>query len=124
MVLRGGNKGDGPNGNQRIQMILRSNAKQMLSHNGLTIDSITGFPRWTKPGFNLNKNELSWMLKLGWATHATERGVERAHIVTCDDGSILEELFTARRGYGTCISQDDYQAPHPEDWNDDLSKVE
>ena len=52
---------------------------------------------------------------------AIERGVERAHIIDCEDGALLEELFTARRGYGTCISQDDYEAPHPEDMNDDMS---
>ncbi len=52
---------------------------------------------------------------------AIERGVERAHIIDSEDGALLEELFTARRGFGTCISQDDYEAPHPEDWNDDFS---
>ena len=61
------------------------------------------------------------LLKMGWATHAIEKGVERAHIIDCDDGSLLDELFTARRGYGTCISNDNYEAPHPDDLNDDLS---
>lgn len=54
-------------------------------------------------------------------SRAIERGVERAHIIDSEDGALLEELFTARRGFGTCISQDDYEAPHPEDWNDDFS---
>ena len=63
------------------------------------------------------------VLKMGWAAHAIDRGVERAHIIDCEDGALLEELFTARRGYGTCISQDDYEAPHPEDMNDDLSAL-
>jgi len=51
---------------------------------------------------------------MGWASRAIEHGVERANIINCEDGALLEELFTARQGYGTCISQDDY------DWNDDL----
>ncbi|KAL7495034.1 hypothetical protein ACHAWT_006511 [Skeletonema menzelii] len=67
-----------------------------------------------------NPNVQSYLLKMGWATDAIDKGVERAHIIACDDGALLEELFTARRGYGTCISQDDYEAPHPEDQNDDL----
>jgi len=132
MVMRGRSKGEGTEDSiQRVQMIRRSNAKQILSHYGLTVDRDTGFPRWNKPAFIDRENseksikklkeQHSWLLKVGWATHALDRGVERAHIVTCDDGALLEELFTARRGYGTCISQDDFMSPHPEDWNDDLS---
>lgn len=130
--MRGRSKGEGTEDSlQRVQMIRRSNAKQILSHYGLTVDRDTGFPRWNKPAFIDRENseqsikklkeQHSWLLKVGWATHALDRGVERAHIVTCDDGALLEELFTARRGYGTCISQDDFMSPHPEDWNDDLS---
>jgi hypothetical protein len=52
------------------------------------------------------------ILKMGWASRAIEHGVERANIINCEDGALLEELFTARQGYGTCISQDDYEAPH------------
>ncbi|KAL7513113.1 hypothetical protein ACHAXN_010171 [Cyclotella atomus] len=93
MVLRG--SGNRNSGAERIQMIQRSN--------------------------KLNYHQQSMLLKMGWATHALEKGVERAHIIDCEDGSLLDELFSARRGYGTCISQDDYEAPHPEDWNDDLT---
>eukprot|EP00804_Cyclotella_cryptica_P017457 CCRYP_017389-RB/>CCRYP_017389-RB protein AED:0.07 eAED:0.07 QI:1263/0.75/0.6/1/0.5/0.4/5/0/848 len=93
MVLRGARKRN--SGEERIQMIQRSN--------------------------HLSYHQQAMLLKMGWATHAIEKGVERAHIIDCEDGSLLGELFTARRGYGTCISQDDYEAPHPEDWNDDLT---
>lgn len=114
-------------------MIRKSNAKEIISHYGLTISS-TGFPSW-KPHYDikgivinraqsLSYDQQSMLLKMGWATHAIEQGVERAHIVDCEDGSLLDELFTARRGYGTCISQDDYEAPHPEDWNDDLAAAD
>jgi len=121
MILRGSTD---DNSNQRIQMIQRSNVLQILSHYGLTVQSETGFPQWGKninPDDDLDDDQQAMLLKMGWATHALDRGVERAHIIDCEDGALLEELFTARRGYGTCISQDDYEAPHPEDCNDDLS---
>ena len=69
---------------------------------------------------HLSEDQQAMLLKMGWATHAIDKGVERAHIIDSTDGSLLEELFTARAGYGTCISQDDYSAPHPEDLNDDI----
>mmetsp|Transcript_12054 Transcript_12054/g.26279 ORF Transcript_12054/g.26279 Transcript_12054/m.26279 type:complete len:1083 (-) Transcript_12054:123-3371(-) len=120
MVLRGSIDAT----NQRIQMIQRSNALQILSHYGLNVHTKTGFPLWRKTNNldgHLDHDQQAMLLKMGWATHAIDRGVERAHIIDCEDGALLKELFTARRGYGTCISQDGYEAPHPEDKNDDLS---
>lgn len=126
MVLRG--SGGRGSGTERIQMIQRSNANEILSHYGLHVNSKTGFPSWSDHAFGrarkLNYQQQSMLLKMGWATHALEKGVERAHIIDCEDGSLLDELFSARRGYGTCISQDDYEAPHPEDWNDDFTFVD
>lgn len=109
---------------KRIQMIERSTAIQIQKQYGLNVDTKTGFPHWRNTissENNLNSDQQAMLLKMGWATHAIERGVERAHIIDCEDGALLEELFTARRGYGTCISQDGYEAPHPKDWNDDMS---
>eukprot|EP00984_Skeletonema_dohrnii_P032380 scaffold26473_cov138-Skeletonema_dohrnii-CCMP3373.AAC.1 len=121
LVMRGSNNSRDANANQRIQMIQRSNALQILSHHGLKIHGKTGFPHWSSPTAAARTPKVqSYLLKMGWATDALDKGVERAHIIACDDGALLEELFTARRGYGTCISQDDYEAPHPEDQNDDL----
>ncbi len=121
LVMRGSSNSRDANANQRIQMIQRSNALQILSHHGLKIHSKNGFPHWNSPtAAAKNPKVQSMLLKMGWATDALDKGVERAHIIACDDGALLEELFTARRGYGTCISQDDYEAPHPEDQNDDL----
>merc|ERR1719296_644875 len=120
MVLRGSTDA---NSNQRIQMIQRSNVLQILSHYGLKMLD-TGFPLWrntASSGEYLDHDQQAMLLKMGWATHAIDRGVERAHIIDCEDGALLEELFTARRGYGTCISQDDYEAPHPKDRNEDFS---
>ena len=121
MVMHGGVDA---NSDQRLQMIDRSNVLQILRQFGVWIDK-NGFPHWkSSPNFDgaeLGHDEQAMLLKMGWAAHALERGVERAHIIDCEDGALLEELFTARRGYGTCISRDDYEAPHPKDWNDDLS---
>jgi amino-acid N-acetyltransferase len=120
MILRGSSN---DNSNQRIQMIERSNALQILKHYGLDVDT-NGFPHWKKKDNSddkLNHDQQAMLLKMGWATHAINLGVERAHIIDCEEGALLEELFTARGGYGTCISQDGYKAPHPEDSNDDLS---
>ena len=121
LVMRGSSNSNDANANQRIQMIQRSNALQILSYHGLKINDKTGFPHWINPTVAAKKSNVqSMLLQMGWATDAIDKGVERAHIITCDDGALLEELFTARRGYGTCISQDDYEAPHPEDQNDDI----
>lgn len=152
MVLRGSDSNDSSS-EQRIQMIERANALQILSHHGLSINSKTGFPHW-KSHVHLDNDQQAMLLKMGWATHAIKLGVERAHIIDCEDGSLLEgeimslltyvllfsfahvnilssispphflELFTARRGFGTCISRDGYEAPHPEDSNDDFSFAE
>ncbi|KAL9178309.1 hypothetical protein ACHAXT_001737 [Thalassiosira profunda] len=123
MVLHGRSDAN----SQRIQMIERSNALQILSHYGLHVDVETGFPHWwtsaSAGGDDLAPDQQAMLLKMGWATHAIERGVERAHIIDCEDGALLKELFTARRGFGTCISQDGYEAPHPKDQNDDMSGV-
>lgn len=120
MILCGGTDS---NSKQRVQMITKGNAHQIVSHYGLSIDSETGFPHW-RNNLNLNgdldRDQRSMILKMGWASMAIEHGVERAHIINCEDGALLEELFTARQGYGTCISQDDYEAPHSKDRNDDL----
>lgn len=41
--------------------------------------------------------------------HAAERGVQRCHLLShCDDGALLQELFT-RDGAGTLIAQDHYE---------------
>ena len=123
MVLLGNRGGGGSS--ERIQMIQRSNANEITSHYGLHVNRATGFPYWKNDRIQrarqLKFHQQSMLLKMGWATHAIENGVERVHIIACEDGALLDELFTARRGYGTCISQDDYEAPHPEDWNDDLT---
>ena len=59
--------------------------------------------------------EVAMLMKLGWATRALQDGVERAHIIAPTNGALIEELFTAKDGTGTCISHDTYESVHPED---------
>lgn len=52
-------------------------------------------------------DEQSMLVKIGWSMHALERGVKRVHILTPENGSLLQELYT-RDGAGTMISGDLY----------------
>ena len=47
------------------------------------------------------------LVKLGWAMHALEQGVKRAHVISPKHGALLQELYT-RDGSGTLISRDLY----------------
>jgi amino-acid N-acetyltransferase len=47
------------------------------------------------------------LLKIGYAMHALEQGVKRAHIISPKHGALLQELYT-RDGSGTMISRDLY----------------
>jgi len=63
----------------------------------------------------LSRSALEYLLQIGWANLALERGVGRAHIVAPSDGALLTELFTAKDGSGTCISQDEVEEIHPDE---------
>ena len=64
---------------------------------------------------DMKPEALSMLLKIGWSTRALKDGVERAHIIAPTNGALIEELFTAKDGSGTCISQDTFQSIHPDD---------
>lgn len=51
--------------------------------------------------------ERSMLVKIGWSMHALEKGVKRVHIISPENGSLLQELYT-RDGAGTLISGDLY----------------
>lgn len=63
----------------------------------------------------MDPRSVAMLLKIGWATRALQDGVERAHIIAPTNGALIEELFTAKEGTGTCISHDEYQSLHPDD---------
>merc|ERR1711957_1152959 len=66
-------------------------------------------------GEELGREAMEYLLQIGWANLALERGVARAHIVAPSDGALLTELFTAKDGSGTCISQDEVEEIHPDE---------
>lgn len=57
------------------------------------------------------ERELAMLVKMGWSMQALEKGVQRVHMVTPENGALLEELYT-RDGAGTMISADVYDKIH------------
>jgi amino-acid N-acetyltransferase len=76
--------------------------------------------------FNFDQNDdlppgtAEMLTKIGWASRAIEDGVERAHIIAPLNGALIEELFTAKQGSGTCISDDSFESVHPDDDSGDF----
>ena len=64
---------------------------------------------------NLPTGANEMLVKIGWASRAIQDGVERAHIIAPSNGALIEELFTAKQGTGTCISDDSFESVHPDD---------
>jgi len=68
MILRGSTDA---NRKQRIQMMTKGNALQILSHYGLHVNSETSFPHWDNIldlDNNLDRDQQSMLLKMGWAS--------------------------------------------------------
>jgi amino-acid N-acetyltransferase len=72
------------------------------------------------PNDELEENASEMLIKIGWANKAIHDGVERAHIIAPSNGALIEELFTAKQGTGTCISEDSFESVHPEDDSGDF----
>lgn len=68
----------------------------------------------------LDPGALELLVKIGWSYKAIQDGVGRAHIVAPTNGALIEELFTARGGTGTCISEDTFESVHPDDHTEDF----
>eukprot|EP00526_Cylindrotheca_closterium_P011745 CAMPEP_0113658298 /NCGR_PEP_ID=MMETSP0017_2-20120614/31637_1 /TAXON_ID=2856 /ORGANISM="Cylindrotheca closterium" /LENGTH=482 /DNA_ID=CAMNT_0000572547 /DNA_START=104 /DNA_END=1552 /DNA_ORIENTATION=- /assembly_acc=CAM_ASM_000147 len=68
----------------------------------------------------LDDGASDMLVKMGWAYKAIHDGVERAHIIAPSNGALIEELFTAKQGTGTCISEDTFESIHPDDDSGDL----
>jgi amino-acid N-acetyltransferase len=51
--------------------------------------------------------EQNMFVKIGWSMQAIQDGVKRVHIITPENGALLQELYT-RDGSGTMISSDLY----------------
>mmetsp|Transcript_36020 Transcript_36020/g.43021 ORF Transcript_36020/g.43021 Transcript_36020/m.43021 type:complete len:597 (+) Transcript_36020:206-1996(+) len=116
MVLRNGETG------KTVQNFRSQDARDVLAKYDIWMDS--NFLPWIGGGSGgnvdkeqagLSRSALEYLLQIGWANLALERGVGRAHIVAPSDGALLTELFTAKDGSGTCISQDEVEEIHPDE---------
>jgi amino-acid N-acetyltransferase len=76
-----------------------------------------GFASFTEARKTLQPSAVQMLLHMGWASWALEHGVKRAHIVNPGDGTLLEELYTAKHGANTCLYKDD---EHDDDDDDDI----
>lgn len=122
MVLRNGETG------KTVQNFRSQDARDVLAKYDIWMDSnflpwIGGGEATTQSSLSnteegkagLSRSALEYLLQIGWANLALERGVGRAHIVAPSDGALLTELFTAKDGSGTCISQDEVEEIHPDE---------
>jgi amino-acid N-acetyltransferase len=54
-----------------------------------------------------NQAERDFLVKMGWGMHALQNGVKRVHLISPENGALLQELYT-RDGAGTMVSGDLY----------------
>jgi amino-acid N-acetyltransferase len=107
MILRNRSNGE------TIQNFRLRDAKTFLNYRTVKIHQ-DFFPSINQKG-SLSPDALDMLLKIAWCSIALEKGVERAHIVAPTDGALLTELFTAKEGSATCISQDEVEEIHPDE---------
>jgi len=108
MILRDGNK------QKRVQNFRVKDSLALLRHFELEVHE-NYFLSLGKKTEEIDPKAVAMLLKIGWATRALRDGVERAHIISPTRGALIEELFTAKEGTGTCISHDNYESIHPDD---------
>lgn len=100
-----------------IQDIPLSLAKAFLDHHKIQVHR-AGFASFKEAKKDLEPNAIEMLLHLGWSSWALDSGVGRAHIVNPGDGSLLEELYTAKHGTNTCLYRDDEQDEFDDDTDD------
>ena len=102
-----------------IQDIPVSVVKAFLDYHKVQVHR-AGFATFKDASKELDACAVEMLLHLGWASWALEQGVTRAHIVNPGDGSLLEELYTAKHGTNTCLFRDDEQDEFDDDLLDDF----
>lgn len=111
-----------------LQDIPVSFAKDLLDYHNVQVHR-AGFANFELAKENLEPSSVEMLLHLGWSSWALEQGVKRAHIVNPGDGSLLEELYSARHGVNTCLFRDEEQdeffsaAEDDEDWKHSLDAM-
>lgn len=106
----------GVHGN-KIQNLRISDARNLLEHHHVQIHPRRGFVTIGEAetekdnddaDFVVDNPKTDMLIKIGWSTAALELGVKRAHIISPQNGSVLQELYT-RDGSGVLLSRDLYE---------------
>jgi amino-acid N-acetyltransferase len=93
-----------------------SNIPHMRVNDGRKLLDLNGVRTETK-GFVYTDNcpfkgaEKNLLIKMGWGMIALDAGVKRVHLISPENGQLLQELYT-RDGAGTMISGDLYDGIH------------
>jgi len=101
-----------------VQNFRAMDAKVILDHYNMGIRKDYFLSQVDTEGLDDGASEL--LVKIGWSYKAILDGVARAHIIAPSNGALIEELFTANGGTGTCISEDTFESVHPDDDADDF----
>ena len=106
-----------------VQNFRLRDARAILNHFDLDVRKnyfLTFNEEKSRQDDQLPPGAVEMLVKLGWASRAIQDGVERAHIIAPTNGALIEELFTAKQGTGTCISDDSFESVHPDDDSGDM----
>jgi len=82
-----------------------NDGRKLLEFNGVRMET-KGFVYFDNCPFDHGAERL-FLTKMGWGMNALEAGVKRVHLISPNDGGLLQELYT-RDGSGTMISGDLY----------------
>jgi acetylglutamate kinase len=113
-----------------IQELPISFAESICAYHQVSCSNM-GFATFQSAKETLEPSAVELLLHMAWSHWSVKNGTSRAHICNPSDGSVLEELFTAKNGANTCIYHDDeissliaaqqhaqQDRTTPEDWDD------
>ena len=86
-----------------------NDGKNLLQHSGVRTET-KGFVYFDDCPYN--DAEQNFLVKMGWGMDALKNGVKRVHLISPENGALLQELYT-RDGAGTMISGDVYDGIEP-----------
>lgn len=90
-----------------IQELPVSFAESITAYHQVTCSNM-GFATFQSAKEQLqDSSAVELLLHMAWSCWSVKNGTSRAHICNPSDGSVLEELFTAKNGANTCIYHDD-----------------
>ena len=90
-----------------IQELPVSFAESITAYHQVTCSNM-GFATFQNAKEQLqDSSAVELLLHMAWSCWSVKNGTSRAHICNPSDGSVLEELFTAKNGANTCIYHDD-----------------